>query len=83
MCLQMLVGSSFAYMGLDQFQFFKYKMQIAEADYFSYAIPATLCFIVGLHLLSRLRGERINKEGIQHFVDVYKRQAAWRVSCIQ
>ena len=68
MCLQMLLGSSFAYMGLDQFQFFKYRMQIPEVDYFSYAIPATICFILGLHLVSQLRGERIHQKGIQHFV---------------
>lgn len=68
MCLQMLVGPSFAYLGLDDVQFYKYKMQISEADYFSYAIPATICFILGLHFFSRLKGELTDQKGIEHFV---------------
>ena len=68
MCLQMLVGPSFAYMGLDEFQYFKYKMQVPELEYFSYAIPAVICFIMGLHINSRLRGETLNKAGVQEYV---------------
>ena len=68
MSLQMLVGSSFAYLGLDEFQYFRYRMQLPEADYFIYAIPATVCFILGLHVMSRLRGEKINEEKIKEFV---------------
>lgn len=68
MSLQMLVGSSFAYLGLDEFQYFRYRMQLPEAEYFIYAIPATVCFILGLHVMSRLRGERINEEKIKEFV---------------
>ncbi len=69
MCLQMLVGPSFAYSGLDQFQYQKYKMQIPEADYFMYAIPACICFVWGLNIFSRLRGESINIKSISTFVE--------------
>ncbi len=68
MCLQMLVGPTLAYNGLDQFQYAKYKMQVPESVYFSYAIPAVICFIIGLHLFSRLRGEKIDQGGIKLFV---------------
>jgi hypothetical protein len=68
MCLQMLVGPSFAYMGLDDYQYFKYKMQVPEFDYFFYAIPAVACFIIGLHIYSRLRGEMIDRKAIQLYV---------------
>lgn len=68
MCLQMLVGPSFAYNGLDQYQFEKYKMQILEYDYFMYAIPAVILFIFGLHSSGRLRGERIDEPAIKEFV---------------
>lgn len=65
MCLQFFIGPTFAYNGLDQYQFEKYKMQIPEAQYFEYAIPAVLSFIIGLHLnAGKLKGEVVNKEGI-------------------
>jgi hypothetical protein len=68
MSLQMLVGPAFAYMGLDQYQYFKYKMQIPEQDYFLYAIPAVCCFIVGLNINSRLRGEMVDEKRIKQYV---------------
>lgn len=68
MSLQMLVGPSFAFMGLDKFQYFKYQMQVPESDYFMYAIPATICFIIGLNMYSDLRGEFINREKVKDYV---------------
>lgn len=68
MCLQMLVGPSFAYSGLDQFQYQKYKMQVPEDVYFMYAIPACICFVWGLNIFSRLRGEEINIPSVRQFV---------------
>lgn len=69
MCLQMLVGPMFAYNGLDVYQRGFLKMQIGEADYFIYVIPAVLCFIVGLHIRANtLDGEMVNQEEIQEFV---------------
>jgi hypothetical protein len=69
MCLQMLIGPSFAYNGLDLFQEGYYKMQIPEAEYFNYAIPAVLLFIIGLNIKSeRLQGERPNLYKIKEFV---------------
>jgi len=70
MCLQMLIGPTFAYNGLDQYQFVDYVMRIPEADYFAYAIPAVLMFIFGLHITAgKLRGEIINEVEIRKFVD--------------
>src|SRR4051794_16394905 len=40
MCLQMLLGPLLAYNGLDSYQYFLYKMQVPETQYFSYALPA-------------------------------------------
>lgn len=68
MSLQMLVGPTLAYNGLDKFQYLKYKMQVTEDIYFSYAIPAVICFIIGLHLFSKLRGEKIDQASIKLFV---------------
>ena len=69
MCVQMLVGPSFAYNGMDVFQEGYYKMQIPEAEYFNYAIPAVLVFIFGLNIKSeRLQGERPNVSKIKEFV---------------
>lgn len=68
MCLQMFVGPAFAYSGLDQFQYFKYRMQIPEYDYFMYAIPAVTGFIFGLHSSGQLRGERIDEKCVQVFL---------------
>lgn len=68
MCLQMLVGPSFAYNGLDQYQIEKYKMAIPEYDYFIYAIPAVILFIFGLHSSGRLKGERIDVVEVKKFV---------------
>jgi hypothetical protein len=69
MCMQMLVGPSFAYNGLDQFQFQKYRMQIPEYDYFSYALPAVILFILGLHSTAgKLKGEKIDEQAVKKFV---------------
>jgi hypothetical protein len=70
MCLQMLIGPTFAYNGLDQYQFVDYVMRIPEADYFAYAIPAVLMFILGLHVTAgKLKGEIINELEIRKFID--------------
>jgi hypothetical protein len=70
MCLQMLLGPTFAYNGLDKYQFADYIMKIPEADYFAYAIPAVLMFILGLHITAgKLKGEIINEFEIRRFID--------------
>ncbi len=70
MCLQMLLGPTFAYNGLDKFQVGRNTMQIPEAQYFAYVIPAVLCFILGLHITNkRLEGEIVDREKISLFVD--------------
>ncbi|MBK7346579.1 MAG: hypothetical protein IPI98_06645 [Chitinophagaceae bacterium] len=68
MSLQMLIGPSFAYLGLDSAQYFKYRMQVSEVEYFGYAIPATICFILGLHFFSKLKGEIVNQQAIKDYV---------------
>lgn len=78
MCLQFYVGPTFAYAGLDKFQRGFLKMQIPESEYFSYALPAVICFIIGLHLRAKsLEGERLNIEGIRIFVRRNPNLAYW------
>ncbi len=70
MCVQMLLGATFAYNGLDQYQYQNYIMRIPEADYFGYAIPAVILFILGLHVTAgKLKGEIINEQEIRKFID--------------
>ncbi len=70
MCLQMLLGPTFAYNGLDFYQSYTYKMKIPEAEYFIYAIPAVISFIIGLHITAgKLKGETLDREPIAAFVD--------------
>lgn len=74
MCLQFFIGPSLAYSGLDSYQYFMYQMQIPEAVYFSYAIPAVLLFILGLHLnAGDLKGEIIDEEDINTYVNQHPR----------
>ncbi len=68
MTVQMLVGPVFAYNGINEIQYFKYRMQVPENEYYAYAIPACVLFILGLHILSRLRGEIVNVTNVQAFV---------------
>lgn len=69
MCMQMLLGPALAYNGLDAYQGPETKMQIPEFDYFCYAIPAVICFIMGLHITAgNLRGEFVNQEKIRKYV---------------
>ncbi|CAN5350726.1 hypothetical protein BH09BAC2_BH09BAC2_15740 [soil metagenome] len=67
MCLQFLIGPGLAYNGFDEYQYFVYKMQIPEVEYFSYALPAVVVFILGLNYLSDLKGEYINGQAIEKF----------------
>jgi hypothetical protein len=70
MCLQFCIGPVLAYNGLDQYQFIDYRMQIPEAEYFSYALPAVICFILGLHITAgNFKGEILDEDGIRLFVD--------------
>lgn len=67
-CLQYLVGPAFAYTGLDAQMYFKYRMQIPEEVYFAYAIPAVLCFLLGLHFSGKLNGEKVDEQSVHDFV---------------
>lgn len=71
MCLQMFVGPTLAYNGLDKYQQGFLKMQIPEEQYFLYVIPAVICFIIGLHIRAgMLEGEVVDQEKIKRFVKV-------------
>ncbi|CAN5690196.1 hypothetical protein BH11BAC3_BH11BAC3_39520 [soil metagenome] len=69
MCVQFFIGPTLAYNGLDEYQYYHYKMQIPEADYFTYAIPAVMSFIIGLHIIAgKLNGEIVDEDQIYLFV---------------
>ena len=73
MCLQMLLGSTLAYNGLDRFQVGYYQMQVPEETYFSYVIPAVILFILGLHIKAgNLLGEQIAQNKIKAYVQANK-----------
>lgn len=70
MCVQMLVGPAFAYSGLQDYGYLKYRMQVPEYDYFMYAIPAVILFILGLHSSAGLlKGERVDEVSVKKFVN--------------
>jgi hypothetical protein len=70
MCVQFLVGPTLAYNGFDEYQYLFYRMQIPEAEYFTYAIPAMICFLAGLHFNSQsLEGEVINESEVADFLE--------------
>jgi len=71
MCLQMLLGPTLAYNGLDTYQTNQvYTMKIPEAEYFTYVIPAVVAFILGLHInAGKLKGEVLNLKEISEFID--------------
>ena len=71
MCLQMLLGPTLAYNGLDAYQTNEvYQMKIPETEYFLYVLPAVIFFIVGLHITAgKLKGEVLNEKEITRFVD--------------
>jgi len=69
MCLQILIGPALAYNGLDVYQEGYNKMQVPESDYFAYAFPSVLMFIIGLNFLSNnLAGEKPDTEGLKNYV---------------
>ncbi len=69
MCIQILIGPALAYNGLDVYQEGYNKMQVPESDYFAYAFPAVLMFIIGLNFLSgNLAGEKPDTEGLKNYV---------------
>jgi len=65
----MLIGPALAYNGLDSYQEGYNKMQIPEGDYFAFAFPAVLLFILGLNFLSsKLPGEKPDIEALKIYV---------------
>jgi O-antigen polysaccharide polymerase Wzy len=78
MCVQFFIGPALAYNGLDQYQYINYKMKIPEADYFAYAIPAVLSFIIGLHLFAgKLNGEIVDQKQVGLFVKRHPELPYW------
>lgn len=74
MCIQFFIGATFAYNGLDDYQYFMYVMKVPEAQYFSYVIPAVLLFIFGLHFnAGKLKGEIFDEKRIFLFVQKFPR----------
>jgi hypothetical protein len=71
MCLQLLLGPTLAYNGLDAYQTNPvYQMKIPEAEYFQYVLPAVILFIMGLHITAgKLKGEVLNEKEIARFID--------------
>lgn len=70
MCLQMFVGPTFAYHGLDVYQHEAYQMKIPAEQYYAYMIPTISFFIIGLHInAQKLRGEVLEIKAIGDFVD--------------
>jgi hypothetical protein len=73
MCLQFFLGPVLAYNGLDEYQYFMYKMRLVEADYFIYAIPAVISFIIGLHIKAgNNSGELVDQKRLQQYVKQHK-----------
>jgi hypothetical protein len=70
MCVQMLVGPAFAYNGLDEYQLGFLKMQVDESTYFSYVIPATIMFLIGLRIKfnRNISDEFININQLKEYV---------------
>lgn len=65
MCLQLLLGPTLAY----NVDIAKIQMRIPQAEYFSYVIPAVICFIIGLHISCRkLEGEVLDEEKIKAYI---------------
>ncbi len=78
MCVQFFIGPSLAYNGLDEYQYWHYKMRIPEADYFAYAIPAVMSFILGLHLFAgKLNGEIVDEKQVSQFVQQHPDLPYW------
>jgi hypothetical protein len=70
MCVQMLLGPVMAYNGLDAYQRYEYQMRIPEFEYLSYAIPAVVLFILGLHVTAgKLKGEILDRKEIARFIN--------------
>jgi hypothetical protein len=73
MCVQFFIGPAFAYNGIDDYQYFMYKMRVSESEYFLYAIPAVVLFIIGLHInAERYKGEIVDTNQIKLFVSKNK-----------
>lgn len=66
MCVQLLLGPSLVYNGLEEYQFF--KMKVSESEYFFYVLPAVVLFILGLFYKSKGEGEYLNVKRVSEFV---------------
>lgn len=66
MCLQFLFGPVLAY----NIDIVKVQMVIPEEAYFTYVIPAVVCFIIGLHFYAgKLEGEVLHEENLTRYLE--------------
>ena len=78
MGIQMFLGPTLAYNGLDKFQYAYYTMKVPESRYFEYVLPAIICFLLGLHLYSgKLKGEILDTKAIKKFADEHVSLPYW------
>ncbi len=78
MCVQFFIGPTLAYNGMDAYQYYHYRMRIPEGDYFTYAIPAVMSFIFGLHLFAgKLNGEIVDEKQVAQFVRQHPELPYW------
>jgi hypothetical protein len=73
MCLQMLVGPTLAYTDLSEYLYSVYRMQIPINEYFSYALPAVILFILGLNAnAGKLKGEVVDVVALKNYLQKAK-----------
>ncbi|TDH23312.1 hypothetical protein EXU57_17725 [Segetibacter sp. 3557_3] len=72
MCLQMLVGPSLVYNGLEDDTSI-YRMKIPQEEYFFYVLPSIILFLLGLYLRGNKRGELFDAEAITELVNRNKK----------
>jgi len=73
MCLQMLIGPALAYNGLDQYQVGHFRMQVTEADYFFYVLPAVVLFVLGLNIRAgNYEGEKVDFDKLDQYISNHK-----------
>ena len=69
--LQYLFGAALTYNGIDQYNYYDYRMRISSENYFMFVIPVFLSFCLGFNIFVKKNSIKINRIRIDQWLSLH------------